>query len=348
MASNLLIDEYPVLVLPSLAEKIGLNEAIVLQQVHYWTVTFERADKDRHYRDGRWWVYNTYQEWQTNFPWWSARTIERALLSLRERGLLLATDEYNQKNYDRTLWYAIDYEVLESLTPNCGEGVTPDCGDGSRQNGVMEDANLAPPIPETNTETTTDTEPPVGGGYAADPVLVIHDLEEIAYLMEGTGRKKDDLEAQCPECGAAHDQETNTCPDCGAFVVWENSRVWKRMYGKPRDAIAQIEGRDLKPATPLEVEFCRAFNRRERFANVTQQKQFRRLARAYPDGYLRELMGWARGKGFTAFRSAADNPDNLTKYRDKHGLSTTEEQPGERDQPSGWELLALEAAQEGG
>lgn len=30
--SNLLIDDYPILVLPSLATEIGLNEAIVLQR----------------------------------------------------------------------------------------------------------------------------------------------------------------------------------------------------------------------------------------------------------------------------------------------------------------------------
>ena len=34
--SNQLIDDYPILVLPKLAEKIGLNEAIILQQIHYW------------------------------------------------------------------------------------------------------------------------------------------------------------------------------------------------------------------------------------------------------------------------------------------------------------------------
>ena len=34
--SKLLINEQPLQVLPSLAEAIGLNQAIALQQVHYW------------------------------------------------------------------------------------------------------------------------------------------------------------------------------------------------------------------------------------------------------------------------------------------------------------------------
>ena len=44
--SNLLIDDYPILVLPSLATEIGLNEAIVLQ-MHYW------LKKSNHNYDGR-------------------------------------------------------------------------------------------------------------------------------------------------------------------------------------------------------------------------------------------------------------------------------------------------------
>ena len=43
--SNLLINESPLQVLPTLATYIGLNEAIFLQQVHYWL----RIDKV-----GRW------------------------------------------------------------------------------------------------------------------------------------------------------------------------------------------------------------------------------------------------------------------------------------------------------
>jgi len=36
LSSSLLINESPLQVLPSLAVLVGLNEAIVLQQTHYW------------------------------------------------------------------------------------------------------------------------------------------------------------------------------------------------------------------------------------------------------------------------------------------------------------------------
>ena len=55
--NKLLISEQPLQVLPGLAAKIGLNEAIFLQQLHYWLV------KSKHEHDELRWVYNTYEEW---------------------------------------------------------------------------------------------------------------------------------------------------------------------------------------------------------------------------------------------------------------------------------------------
>lgn len=71
--SRLLIHDYPLMVSPRLAVAIGLNEAIVLQQLHYWLGT---AGKER---DGKRWIYNTQVEWQAQFPFWSLNTVRRAL-----------------------------------------------------------------------------------------------------------------------------------------------------------------------------------------------------------------------------------------------------------------------------
>jgi hypothetical protein len=69
--SKLLINEYPLMVLPSLAVRIGLNEAIFIQQLHYW---LEKAGTEK---QGRKWVYNTYQDWEKQFPFWSNATLRR-------------------------------------------------------------------------------------------------------------------------------------------------------------------------------------------------------------------------------------------------------------------------------
>lgn len=108
--SRLLIDESPLQVLPSLAKAVGLEEAIVLQQLHYL------LNASTNVRDGRTWVYNTHQEWsQVHFPWASEQTVRRVFKSLRDTGLVRASSEYNDFGLDKTLWYTIDYDELSKL-----------------------------------------------------------------------------------------------------------------------------------------------------------------------------------------------------------------------------------------
>lgn len=108
--SKLLIQESPLTFQPSLAVAIGLNEAIVLQQIHYWITN----QKNKGYeQDGYKWVYNTYAEWkETNFPFWSENTIQRTFASLEEKGLVVSIQPMKSR-YDRTKYYRIDHTKLE-------------------------------------------------------------------------------------------------------------------------------------------------------------------------------------------------------------------------------------------
>ena len=103
---NLLINEPPLQVLPSLAVAIGLNEALVLQQTHYW---LRVSGNDR---DGFKWIYKKYEDWKNEFPFWSDKTIRRTITKLEEENLLISTDEYNKFRADKTKWYRINYEKL--------------------------------------------------------------------------------------------------------------------------------------------------------------------------------------------------------------------------------------------
>lgn len=70
--SKLLINEPPIQVLPTLATVIGLNRAIVLQQVHYWCANPKMGVA----RDSNRWIRNTAEDWQRdNFPFWSLSTV---------------------------------------------------------------------------------------------------------------------------------------------------------------------------------------------------------------------------------------------------------------------------------
>ncbi|RYZ80917.1 MAG: hypothetical protein EOP06_24440, partial [Proteobacteria bacterium] len=135
---KLLLDEAPLVVLPSLAVKVGLNEAIVLQQVHYWLVKNREKRNEDNYKKGRYWVYNTYQEWQKVFPFWSLKTVERIFVGLENEGFLIA-DKLQADKTDRTKWYTIDYDLYRSRVENL-----EDEGDPlpSRQNDEMQDDKM--------------------------------------------------------------------------------------------------------------------------------------------------------------------------------------------------------------
>ncbi|WP_157456237.1 hypothetical protein [Carnobacterium maltaromaticum] len=132
--SKLLIDDYPIQVLPKLANAIGLNEAIVLQQIHYW------INKKTNFKDERYWVYNTLKELNDQFPFWSQKTIQRTISSLKNKELLI-TGNYNKAGFDKTVWYSIDYFKLSQyenlMSTPCGQNDHTrgtECPNGRGQN----------------------------------------------------------------------------------------------------------------------------------------------------------------------------------------------------------------------
>ncbi len=140
--SKLLIQESPLTFQPSLAVAIGLNEAIVLQQIHYWISNTKNKGYEQ---DGYKWVYNTYAEWkETNFPFWSENTIQRVFTSLEEKGLVVAIQPMKGK-YDRTKYYRIEYTNLEVF-----EDI---------KSGAIEDTNLVRSLNESEI-TTENTQTP--------------------------------------------------------------------------------------------------------------------------------------------------------------------------------------------
>ena len=108
--SKLLINEPPLLILPSLALAIGLNEAIILQQIHYWL----DPRINQNFYDSRFWVYNTYEQWQKQFPFFSEITIKRSIISLENKGLVISATLSKDK-FNKTKWYSIDYDSLKSF-----------------------------------------------------------------------------------------------------------------------------------------------------------------------------------------------------------------------------------------
>ncbi|MCO4455154.1 hypothetical protein AXE89_10615 [Staphylococcus aureus] len=146
--NKLLIDDYPIQVLPKLAELIGLNEAIVLQQIHYW------LNNSKHKYDGKTWVFNSYPEWQKQFPFWSLITIKRTIYSLEKQNLLLIGN-YNKAKFDKTKWYSINYQTIEGMIRPSYQNDTTSVS--KRDDGVYQnDPTNTIDYTETSSETTSN------------------------------------------------------------------------------------------------------------------------------------------------------------------------------------------------
>lgn len=151
--NKLLFDERPLVVLPTLAVKVGLNEAIILQQLHYW------LKDSKNVRDGYTWVYNSYEDWHEQFPFWSVRTIKRIITGLKNKGIIVSGC-FNKMKADRTKWYRIDYEKLNEVINGNNDMCHDDSDNVARpscQVGTMDSDKLTRPITIDYTKNTTES-----------------------------------------------------------------------------------------------------------------------------------------------------------------------------------------------
>lgn len=170
--SRLLINEPPLQVLPSLAKEIGLNEAIMLQQMHYWLL------KSANEFTGVKWFYKTLEEWQTEFPFWSAMTIRRTLGSL-EKQKIIKIGNFNKKKFDKTKWYTIDYQRVNSRCVQNEQSMCSDCTDGCVQNEQTNTRDYQ----ESTTENNVSEEKPHKVVWTDETNHIID------YLNKRTGKK---------------------------------------------------------------------------------------------------------------------------------------------------------------
>lgn len=175
------------------------EEAIVLNQVSYWLERYREIN--RNFKDGRFWVYNSYQKWHDdNFPFWHPSKIQRLFKSLENKGLLLSAN-HNSAGFDKTKWYSIDYEKLQKMTDDyAGKNALSEIEQsllGNEQSSVISENTLLGneqsliageyPIPEDTTENTTE------------------DTAECKYILSG---RPDDASDNAPANVSAKTKKT--------------------------------------------------------------------------------------------------------------------------------------------
>lgn len=160
---KILFDEQPIVVDKVLARKLGLNEAVVIQQVHYWLKINEK--KNQNYIHNRYWTFNSLKEWhENNFDFWSLDTVKRTFSKLEKMGILLV-DNFNKDRRDRTKWYSIDYEKLGELLSE--EDADKNCNSKSANCTNAKAETLSSKSANCNSAKCTNAEGQIAPGKSA-------------------------------------------------------------------------------------------------------------------------------------------------------------------------------------
>lgn len=133
------------------AEKYGIQEAIIIQNLKFWIEKNMANEKNQH--DGHTWTYNSVKAWSILLPYMSEKQIRAKLKKLEDDGILIAGN-YNKSSYDRTKWYAFaDEELWFGRKSICPE---EDYHLPKRENGSAEKGE---PIPYNKPYNKQDNKP---------------------------------------------------------------------------------------------------------------------------------------------------------------------------------------------
>lgn len=173
--SKLLINESPLVVQPSLAVALGLEEAIVLQQIHYW---LERATIEH---KGRAWVYKTHAEWQKELPFFKDSKM-RGLFANLKKLKLIDVEKLKKSSWDHTNYYSINYGKLAEIeavisTLSFIQKLTDGYGNSQHTDVVKSTRSNSQDSTHLLTENTTETTPEIPSESGKAPANDYPDFE---------------------------------------------------------------------------------------------------------------------------------------------------------------------------
>jgi hypothetical protein len=134
------------------ATEHGFVESIVLNQMLYW------VERSQHIIDGVPWVYNTIAQWHEQIPFFSARSIRRAIRHLEQLGFI-RSERKDAHWWNQRKWYSVNRKALKPYISS----KRPKALDRDGQIGRFNNKDFSiEEIKETNTGTTPtgSVEPP--------------------------------------------------------------------------------------------------------------------------------------------------------------------------------------------
>ncbi len=238
--SKLIMDEYPLVVLPGLAKALkSVNAAIILQQIHYWA-----SDRRSQERDGHKWHYETYDKWLIQFPWMSLKTLIRTIEFLEEKNLIISK-EYNRLKGDRTKWYRVNYDSLAAIELSLNTVPTTHLVKMTKPSGQNDQTiwSKCPNLYRTETTTETTTENNKQRISNIPPPKASTDSKSVVVFLDEKNK------------GTALEAELNSplIEKLSNFGVnKKSSESWIRSYGENTisEKLSMLQGEILK-GTPI-------------------------------------------------------------------------------------------------
>jgi hypothetical protein len=116
--SSSLIQEPVITLLPSLAISLGVEMALIVQQISFLH-SLKAGGRDH---DGHHWIWNTYESWQKDhFPWWSVRVVKAYFQELERLGVVISCQPDGKVS--RKKYYRLNEGFTSKLTREYAEAV---------------------------------------------------------------------------------------------------------------------------------------------------------------------------------------------------------------------------------
>lgn len=91
---------------PIIAEKIGVDEAIMYHNIKFWCNKNAEKGDPRHFHEDVCWMFNSVRSFQEQLPFWTESQIKRILRNLVNFGYI-KKGCFNRIGYDKTSWYTV-------------------------------------------------------------------------------------------------------------------------------------------------------------------------------------------------------------------------------------------------
>lgn len=135
------------------AQEFGLQEAILIHHLQFWICQNQSTGKN--FYDGRTWMYQTQKDISAIYPYLTEDAVQRTIKSLIDQQVIIKGN-YNNTPFDRTCWYAFNFEEIFTKPQKCGID-SAKMRNADRESAESDSVNSRNPIYES-AETYKDTD----------------------------------------------------------------------------------------------------------------------------------------------------------------------------------------------